>query len=325
MELVEQQGIKVATACRLFGHCRQAFYQSKADIEHEVKRDRLIVDNVKEIREEDPGIGGYKLWLMLTELYGKEQIPGRDSFFTLLRRHQLMLPPRKARHTTNSNHRFHKWKNLIKGMALTAANQLWVSDITYIQLANGEVAYLHLVTDAYSHKIVGWVLADSLRAAMSIQALQMAIDQAVEMTGNICLKGLVHHSDRGVQYCCDAYVMKLQEHGISISMTEDYKPTDNAIAERVNGIIKTEKVYRQHVFKDIECAKASIGRYIHFYNDRRPHMSIGYKTPSTVHQEQGAQEKMWKKRKYPSKKLECQKEDVSLRSQTKSSGESACQ
>lgn len=325
MELVEQQGIKVATACRLFGHCRQAFYQSKADIEQEVKRDRIIVDNVREIREEDPGIGGYKLWLMLTELYGKEQIPGRDSFFTLLRRHQLMLPPRKARHTTNSNHRFHKWKNLIKGMALTAANQLWVSDITYIQLANGEVAYLHLVTDAYSHKIVGWVLADSLRAAMSIQALQMAIDQAVEMTGNVCLKGLVHHSDRGVQYCCDAYVMKLQEHGISISMTEDYKPTDNAIAERVNGIIKTENVYRQHVFKDIECAKASIGRYIHFYNDRRPHMSIGYKTPATVHQEQGTQEKMWKKRKYPSKKLECQKEDVSLQSQTKSSGESACQ
>ena len=325
MELVEQQGIKVATACRLFGHCRQAFYQSKADIEHEVKRDRLIVDNVKEIREEDPGIGGYKLWLMLTELYGKEQIPGRDSFFTLLRRHQLMLSPRKARHTTNSNHRFHKWKNLIKGMALTAANQLWVSDITYIQLANGEVAYLHLVTDAYSHKIIGWVLADSLRAAMSIQALQMAIDQAVEMTGNICLKGLVHHSDRGVQYCCDAYVMKLQEHGISISMTEDYKPTDNAIAERVNGIIKTENVYRQHVFKDIECAKASIGRYIHFYNDRRPHMSIGYKTPATVHQEQGTQKKMWKKRKYPSKKLGCQKEDVSLQSQTKSSGESACQ
>ena len=294
MELVEQQGVNVTTACRLFGHCRQAFYQSKADIEQEVKRDRIIVDNVREIREEDPGIGGYKLWLMLTELYGKEQIPGRDSFFTLLRRHQLMLPPRKARHTTNSNHRFHKWKNLIKGMALTAANQLWVSDITYIQLANGEVAYLHLVTDAYSHKIVGWVLADSLRAAMSIQALQMAIDQAVEMTGSSSLKGLVHHSDRGVQYCCDAYVLKLQEHEISISMTEDYKPTDNAIAERVNGIIKMEKVYRQHVFKDIECAKASIKRYIHFYNDRRPHMSIGYKTPATVHQEQGTQEKMWK-------------------------------
>ena len=214
MELVEQRNMKVATACRLFGHCRQAFYQSKADIEAEVNRDKIILDNVREIRDEDPGIGGYKLWLMLTELYGRELIPGRDSFFTLLRRHQLMLPPRKARHTTNSNHRYHKWKNLVKDIVLTSANQLWVSDITYIQLANGDVAYLHLVTDAYSRKIVGWVLADTLRAALSIQALQMAIDQAIEMNGGECLKGLIHHSDRGVQYCCDAYVQKLQEYDI---------------------------------------------------------------------------------------------------------------
>ena len=239
---------------------------------------------------------------MLTELYGRELIPGRDSFFTLLRRHQLMLPPRKARHTTNSNHRYHKWKNLVKDIVLTSANQLWVSDITYIQLANGDVAYLHLVTDAYSRKIVGWVLADTLRAALSIQALQMAIDQAIEMNGGESLKGLVHHSDRGVQYCCDAYVQKLQEYDICISMTEDYKPTDNAIAERVNGIIKMEKVYRMHVFKDTECARDTIGRYIQFYNNRRPHMSIGYKTPAKVHREQGIQQKMWKKRIYTSKK-----------------------
>lgn len=294
--------MKVATACRLFGHCRQAFYQSKADIEAEVNRDKIILDNVREIRDEDPGIGGYKLWLMLTELYGRELIPGRDSFFTLLRCHQLMLPPRKARHTTNSNHRYRKWKNQVKDIVLTSANQLWVSDITYIQLANGDVAYLHLVTDAYSRKIVGWVLADTLRAALSIQALQMAIDQAIEMNGGESLKGLIHHSDRGVQYCCDAYVQKLQEYDIRISMTEDYKPTDNAIAERVNGIIKMEKVYRMHVFKDIECARDTIGRYIQFYNNRRPHMSIGYKTPSKVHLEQGIQQKMWKKKIYTSKK-----------------------
>lgn len=325
MELVEQRNLKVATACRLFGHCRQAFYQSKADIEQEVKRTKLILDNVREIRDEDPGIGGYKLWLMLIELYGRELMPGRDSFFTMLRQHQLMLPPRKVRHTTNSNHRFHKWRNLVKDILLTSANQLWVSDITYVQLANGEVAYLHLVTDAYSHKIVGWVVANTLRAAMSIQALQQAIDQAVKQSGSNCLKGLIHHSDRGVQYCCDAYVEKLKEYQICISMTEDYKPTDNAIAERINGIIKTEKIYRQHVFKDIESARTSIERYIHFYNNRRPHMSIGYKTPSTVHLEQGLQEKMWKKRKYPSKKVDCQKEDVTLQSQTRSSGESVSQ
>ena len=302
MELVSGRGLKVAPACRLFGHCRQAFYQSKADIEAEVNRDKIILDNVREIRDEDPGIGGYKLWLMLTELYGRELIPGRDSFFTLLRRHQLMLAPRKARDTTNSNHRYRKWKNQVKDIVLTSANQLWVSDITYIQLANGDVAYLHLVTDAYSRKIVGWVLADTLRAALSIQALQMAIDQVIEMNGGESLKGLIHHSDRGVQYCCDAYVQKLQEYDISISMTEDYKPTDNAIAERVNGIIKMEKVYRMHVFKDIECARDTIGRYIQFYNNRRPHMSIGYKTPSKVHLEQGIQQKMWKKKIYTSKK-----------------------
>ena len=325
MELVEQRGTSVASACRLFGHCRQAFYQSKADIAVEVSRDKVILDNVREIREEDPGIGGYKLWLMLTEVYGRELIPGRDSFFTLLRRHQLMLPPRQARHTTNSNHRYHKWKNLVKGITLTAANQLWVSDITYIQLANGDVAYLHLVTDAYSHKIVGWVLADTLRAAMSVKALEMAIEQAVDMGGKDCLKGLIHHSDRGVQYCCDAYVQKLQEYGISISMTEDYKPTDNAIAERVNGIIKMEKVYRTHLFENIGCAKTVIERYIQFYNNRRPHMSIGFKTPAKAHLEQGIQKKMWKKKKYPPKKTDSEKECVSLQNQKTSSGDGACQ
>lgn len=325
MELVEQRSTSVATACRLFGHCRQAFYQSKADIEAEVNRDKVILDNVREIREEDPGIGGYKLWLMLTEVYGRELIPGRDSFFTLLRRHQLMLPPRQARHTTNSNHRYHKWKNLVKGITLTAANQLWVSDITYIQLANGDVAYLHLVTDAYSHKIVGWVLADTLRAAMSVEALEMAIEQAVGMGGKERLKRLIHHSDRGVQYCCDAYVQKLQEYGISISMTEDYKPTDNAIAERVNGIIKMEKVYRTHLFEDIDSARPVIERYIQFYNNRRPHMSIGFKTPAKAHLEQGVQKKMWKKKKYPPKTTDSEKECVSLQNQKTSSGDGACQ
>lgn len=121
-----------------------------------------MLDAVRDIRIEDPGIGCYKLWIMLTVLFGAGFMPGRDSFYALLRQHRLMLPARKTRHTTNSNHRYHKWKNLIKGLTLTSANQLWVSDITYIPLANGEVCYLHLITDAYSHKIVGWVLGRHL-------------------------------------------------------------------------------------------------------------------------------------------------------------------
>ena len=262
MELVSERGLKVALACRLFGRCRQAFYQSKADIVSELKRERLIIENVQEIRKEDPGIGGYKLWIMLCALFGSSFMPGRDSFYMLLRRHHLMLPPRKVRHTTNSNHRYHKWKNLVKGFVPTAANQLWVADITYIELADGNVCYLHLITDAYSHKIIGWVLAETLRAAITLQALEQAISQAVALKGSKSLKGLIHHSDRGVQYCCDDYVTMLQAHDIAISMTEDYNPTDNAIAERTNGIIKIERVYSQRHFNDIEHAGTFISTTI---------------------------------------------------------------
>ena len=262
---------------------------------------------------------------MLISMFGRDYVPGRDRFFVIMRRKGLMLPKPKPRHTTNSNHRYHKWKNLIKNNIPASANQLWVADITYIALASGDVCYLHLITDAYSHMIVGWALADSLKAAISMQALQMAIDQAVEMCGDQCLTGLVHHSDRGVQYCCDAYVTMLKEHGIAISMTEDYKPTDNAIAERTNGIIKTENVHPQQQLPTFEQARDSISRFIHFYNNCRPHMSIGYKTPAEVHQPQGEQMKMWKNKIYGKHETENKKEYVSWPCQTDSLGEGVCQ
>ena len=324
MELVFECGLMVALVVRLFGHCRQAFYQSKADIEKEVEYERKVIEAVKEIREEDPGIGGYKLWLMLISMFGRGFIPGRDRFFVLLRRKGLMLPKPKPRHTTNSNHRYHKWKNLIKGFMPTAANQLWVADITYIALAGGDVCYLHLITDAYSHKIVGWALARTLKAAISMEALKMAIEQAVAMSGSESLRSLIHHSDRGVQYCCDAYVALLQAYDISISMTEDYKPTDNAIAESVNGRIKMESVYRTR-FNSYDHAYSVIGRYIHFYNYRRPHMSIGYKIPAVAHLEQGEQKRMWKNKIYAKKQTENENNVVSLPSRTNSPGEGACQ
>ena len=323
MELVSKRSLKVALAVRLFGHCRQAFYQSKADIGKEVVHERNIIAAVREIRGEDPGIGGYKLWLMLISMFGRDFVPGRDRFFAILRRKGLMLPKPKPRHTTNSNHRYHKWKNLIRGFVPNAANRLWVADITYIALPGGEVCYLHLITDAYSHKIVGWALAGTLKAAISMEALKMAIRQAVAMGGGESLKGLVHHSDRGVQYCCDAYVAMLQAHGISISMTEDYKPTDNAIAESVNGKIKVESVYRQR-FNSFGHAYRIIERFIHFYNYRRPHMSIGYKTPAVAHLEQGEQKRMWKNKIYSEKETANGNNDVSLPSQTTSPGEGAC-
>lgn len=325
MELVFECGLATALVVRLFGHCRQAFYQLKADIEKEVGHERKVIEAVREIRKEDPGIGGYKLWLMLIAMFGRESVPGRDRFFALLRRRGLMLPRPKSRHTTSSNHRYHKYKNLTRDIVLTAASQLWVADITYIALAGGDVCYLHLITDAYSHKIVGWALAGTLKAAISMEALKMAIGQAVAMSGSAMLTGLIHHSDRGVQYCCDAYVAMLRAHGITISMTEDYRPTDNAIAERTNGIIKVESVYRQKCFNSFEHAYRVIERYIHFYNYRRPHMSIGYKVPALVHQEQGVQQKTWKSKVYPKKDSENENNVVSLPSRTTSPGESAGQ
>lgn len=241
-------------------------------------------------------MGAFKLYCMLCVIYGREMMPGRDSFFSLLRRYSLMLGPLKSHSTTNSNHRFHKYRNLIKGLSVTSPNRLWVSDITYIDLKDG-VCYLHLVTDAYSRKIVGWVLAPGLHSVYTLQALEMA----VAGTGRRCLDGLIHHSDRGIQYCCDAYVKCLNEHRIAISMTEDYKPTDNAVAERVNGIIKTEWLRGREKFADIGEAREELGRIITFYNERRPHMSDGMLTPSQAYETEGKLKMRWKQKVYGQK------------------------
>jgi len=284
----------VTAACDLLGHSRQAFYKKKTDEAEQLAREVRILDAVREIRETDPGIGGVKLWLMLSVMFKTGWVPGRDKFMNLLRRHGLMQKPRRSRSTTNSNHRFHKWKNLIRGFVPTRASQLWVSDITYIELRGG-CCYLHLVTDAYSKKIVGWCLAESLAAVFTLKALRMAIEQA----GGGDLSGLIHHSDRGIQYCCDLYVEELQKHNILISMTEDYKPTDNGIAERVNGIIKGESIYRQEGrFTTYEEALEHIGRFVLFYNGKRLHYSIGLQTPNVAHEQTGEQKKMWKNKNY---------------------------
>lgn len=282
-------GFNIEYACGLFGHSKQAYYKCRRDDEERVRRLMRIVDAVTEIRKLDSGIGYYKLWLMLKRMFQDDWMPGRDAFLHILREFNLLQARPKPRHTTNSNHRYHKYRNLIKGFVPVRPNQLWVSDITYIDLADG-CSYLHLVTDAYSHKIVGWCLSDTLEASHTLSALQMAIGNTTADD----LKGLIHHSDRGVQYCCNAYTEELKRYQVCISMTEDYKPTDNAIAERVNGILKTEVIYREHRFKSIGDARERISSFISFYNEQRPHSSIGYKVPAMVHKESGLQQKKWK-------------------------------
>ncbi len=249
-----------------------------------------VVTTVREIRTQAPGIGAYKLFLMLRELYPQE-MRGRDWFYRLMHEHHLMLKPQRRRHTTNSNHNYRKYSNLIKGLSIVHANQLWVADITYIDTDTG-VVYLHLLTDAFTHEIIGWTLSESLVASNTVAALDMGIENVAYLG----LRGLIHHSDRGVQYCCHQYIEHLREINATISMTEDYKPTDNAIAERFNGILKVERVYPQKQLPTFEYAQNFIPRFIHFYNYHRPHMSIGYKVPAQAHMEQGMQQKMWKKK-----------------------------
>lgn len=234
-----------------------------------------IVDKIKEIRSHAPGIGAYKLFLILKDTFPR-QMPGRDAFYRLMHDHHLMLKPERKRHTTNSNHNYRKYKNLIKGFIPVWLNQLWVADITYIETDEG-VVYLHLLTDAFTHEIIGWTLADSLVAAHTLAALDMAI----RTVGRLGLTHLIHHSDRGSQYCCNDYIARLESIHAAISMTEDYKPTDNAIAERVNGIIKQEWLYRMKRPKDKDEAQKILADIIRFYNNNRPHLNNEGKLPPT--------------------------------------------
>ncbi len=255
-------------------------------------KETVLVEAIEYYRSLDSSMGGLKLYSELSCIYGCELTGGRDAFLNFMRSRHLMLPARKPRHTTNSNHIYKKYPNLIKGVPALYSNHIWVSDITYIWVESG-VCYLHLITDLFSHAILGWVLASGLHAAYTLQALKQAIQLAGG--GNLC--GSIHHSDRGSQYCCDEYVECLMEHHIRISMAESYKPTDNAVAERVNGILKEEWIYKRTLFKDEQEARTQIQTIIRFYNWQRPHMSIGMEKPMEVYQGQEPGKNLWKNKK----------------------------
>jgi putative transposase len=212
---------------------------------------------------------------------------GRDAMFNLLAQNGLLVTRRKRKGpvTTLSKHRFKKYPNIIRDFIPTAPNQLWVSDITYIHLA-GSFAYLSLITDAYSRKIVGFYLSRDLSAKGSLRALKMALKNNTNRTA------LIHHSDRGVQYCCDAYVNLLQNNKIKISMTENGDPLENAIAERVNGILKEELL--EEIFPDFTSAQREVAIACSTYNYLRPHGSIDNLKPAEAHQQNGELKRRWK-------------------------------
>ena len=284
--------IGLARLCGWFGITRQAYYQYNWEGISTTIEEELLIDQVKSIRINHRRIGTRKLYEMLQPFMLNHGIKmGRDALFTLLSSNRLLVRKRKRRiQTTNSYHWLRRYPNLIREFVPTNINQLWVSDITYWKLNESHV-YISFITDAYSHKIIGYHVAETLETIESIQALTMALSGLGPESH--CLP--IHHSDRGVQYCSQAYVKLLQNHAIKISMTENGDPLENAIAERINGIIKEEYLDNYDV-QTIEEAKALLSTVIELYNNQRPHMSISNLTPNHVHQSQTPikTEKLWK-------------------------------
>ncbi len=282
--------ISLVRFCRLLGVTRQAYYQhhwqaEALGIEHE-----LVLQEVHAIRAKHKRLGGRKLHGKLEQFMLEHGIKmGRDAFFDLLADHRLLVRRLRTRVvTTRSSHWLRKWPNLIRELVLTGVGQLWVSDITYFRTRKEGVVYISLITDAYSHRIVGYHLSTDLEAVSSIKALQMAIDQAGTVP-----ERLIHHSDRGVQYCSQKYVDLLQKNGIAISMTENGDPLENAVAERLNGILKQEYLDMDQV-DTIDQAIVALDRAVALYNGERPHSSISMFTPDEVHFGSLAVKRTWK-------------------------------
>lgn len=272
----------------MLGYSRQGLYKAQKFYQHQCFKEELLVQQVNKIRVHQPRIGGRRLHHMLQSFMQQHQLGiGRDAFFEVLMRNGLLVRKRRRNKpvTTDSFHRYKKYKNLIKEFIPVGSNQLWVSDITYITLLNN-FAYLSLVTDAYSRKIVGFCLHKTLAAQGSVKALKMALQN------NTTIKNMIHHSDRGVQYCCNTYTGMLKNRNIKISMTENGDPLENAIAERVNGILKDELL--QAEYRDFDAAQLAVATAISIYNHLRPHSSISYKTPFELHGNNEPTQRKWK-------------------------------
>lgn len=268
----------LSETCNCFGLKRDAFYKLQKRSVRRQMVDYKVVDLVRQERKDLPRVGTRKLHQLLLPVLEEEQLKiGRDKLFNILREHKMLIGRKKAScRTTNSYHRFYKYSNLIRDIVVSKPNQVWASDITYIRTIKG-FCYLALITDMYSRKIVGYDISNSLELSGCLRALNKALYK-VKST-----KGLVHHSDRGIQYCSNQYVNVLKRNNIRISMTEENHCYENALAERVNGILKDE-FYLDQCFFSEQHAKRATKNAIKLYNNKRLHLSLGYKTPNMVHE-----------------------------------------
>jgi transposase InsO family protein len=271
----------------LFGINRQIYYRSTKRSRTSKNKAEQVVELVENIRMKMPKIGGRKLYFMLNEPLKTLKI-GRDKFFNILKANHLLITPKRSYHiTTNSHHRFRKHKNLVLDYQITKPNQVWVADITYIGNRK-KPSYLSLITDAYSKKIVGHHVAENLTTEGSLLALKKAIN-----TTELKELSLIHHSDRGLQYCSDEYQKILEKNNIKCSMTQNSDPYENAVAERINGILKQEfNIDKFDVETKIK--RKIVEESIEIYNELRPHFSNHYLTPNQMHKQEKLKIKTYK-------------------------------
>jgi putative transposase len=279
--------------CLQFGYSKQAFYKQLQAVQNASLKNEVVLELVQEKRKIWKRGSGRNLHQSIKKKLIEHDIKmGRDKFFDLLRENKLLIKPKRFRtKTTCSFHHFNKYEYLIKDVIPNRSNEIWVSDITYLWLKKlDKFCYLSLITDLYSRKIVGYCVHEDLSVNGCLEALKMALKQRVNKS-----EALVHHSDRGVQYCSHAYVKLLQKNNIRISMTQTGDPLENAVAERINKTIKEEFTNdRQINFINIVEAKTEIKKFIEFYNSKRPHRSVEWLTPNEAHLRTGELKRVWK-------------------------------
>jgi len=258
----------------LVGYSPQAYYKESKASDEDQHLDNLIVVVVREIRTSHPKIGARKLRHMVSQELSMHI--GRDRIFRVLREADMLVKrKRRTAHTTDSRHGFRTYTNLVKDIEINHVDQVWVSDITYIRVG-AEFMYLSLITDACSRMVVGYQLHPTLSADGCMKALRMALRNRRRMMDPI------HHSDRGLQYCCKNYINKLKSYNLKISMTEIDHCYENAMAERVNGILKHEYGLYE-TFSNASKALKAVRQAVRLYNEKRPHMALNYRTPSEVY------------------------------------------
>lgn len=261
----------------MFGVSRQAHYKA---LNHKADRqlqEHVLLGRVDEIRKDLPRIGVKKLYHMLGEELKDQKINiGRDQFFDLMRTNGRLIKPRRSGIRTTYSYRwYNRFDNLLKNFKPLAPNQVWVSDITYLRVVKGFV-YLSLITDAYSRKIVGYHLSNTLSTDGCVKALNMALSGCIDPTN------IIHHSDRGVQYCSKQYTTLLENNQMKISMSQPESPLDNPIAERINGIIKQEFIDCYYL-SGLRDTRKVLKKAVANYNAKRPHLSLRMKTPNAIH------------------------------------------